>query len=104
MKLKLILQWITLAFQMALTLQIIGTTLPFLMISTNTGEVLNNTLAVLILDQIDNMGSVVFFNWLRTNYNILTTAQHNFMQVKSNRVFESILIWVYLAVIIQHSY
>ena len=38
-------------------------------LSSNCIEVLSNTLSALVLDQIDNMGSLILFNWVRTNYN-----------------------------------
>ena len=40
-----------------------------MLLASNVIELLNNTLSVLILDQIDNMGALFLFNIMRTNYN-----------------------------------
>lgn len=55
----------------------------FILLASNTIELLNNVLSVLVLDTIDNMGALVAFNALRTNFNELTT-QDNFMLAKSS--------------------
>ena len=52
----------------------------FILLASNTIELLNNVLSVLVLDQIDNMGALLMFNVIRTNFNELTTKD-NFMIV-----------------------
>lgn len=52
---------------------IVEAALILILLASNTIELLNNTLSVLILDQIDNMGALLLFNWIRTNYNDLST-------------------------------
>lgn len=58
--------------------------------SANAIELLGNALSALVLDQLDNMGSLILFNWVKSSYNRLASAP-NFMVVKTNRSIESIL-------------
>ena len=68
----------------------------FILLASNTIELLNNVLSVLVLDQIDNMGALLLFNFLRTNYNDLTT-QDNFMTIMSSNSIENFIgapVWI----------
>lgn len=71
----------------------------FILLASNTIELLNNVLSVLVLDTIDNMGALVAFNALRTNFNELTT-QDNFMLAKSSQGIENFLFPVYFISIV----
>lgn len=66
-----------------------------ILLASNTIEVLNNTLSVLILDEIDNMGALLLYNWIRTNFNKLAT-QDNYMSIKTCYGIEKFLYPSYL--------
>lgn len=69
-------------------------------------EILGNTLSALVIDQIDNMGSLVLFNWARTNYNMVTSSP-DFMIAKSSRANENCQIVIYfimLAIVVIQYY
>ena len=68
------------------------------MLSTNSVELLNNTLTALVLDQLDNMGSLLFINWVRINFNQMTT-QSSFMILRSAHTIENYLFSIYLFII-----
>ena len=70
--------------------------------ASNAIDLLNNTLTALVVDQIDNMISLLFLNWLRSNYNAMSSAS-NFMIVKSSRSIESHLVFVYVIAIMYSS-
>ena len=71
----------------------------FVFSASNSIEVLNNTMSTLVLDQIDNMDSVIIFNWLPSNYNLLTVSSE-FMQMSSNKVFDNLFISIYVYVFV----
>ena len=84
-----------LALQMNILIFIMVPSFGFLTISSNINQSINNALSVLVLAQIDNMGSLILFNWLKSNYNKLTTSA-NFMQIKTSTALESIQVSIYL--------
>ena len=49
---------------------------------SNPLEVLNNSLGLLVLIELENLAAIVIFNYMQSNYNILT-ENANFMRVKS---------------------
>ena len=67
-------------------------------LSTNSVELLNNTLTALVLDQLDNMGSLLFINWVRINFNQMTT-QSSFMIIRSAHSIENFLFTIYLIIL-----
>ena len=67
-----------LALQMNILIFMMIPSFGFLTISSNIKESLNNVISMLVLAQIDNMGSLILINWLKSNYNKLTTSA-NFM-------------------------
>ena len=69
MRFLIVLQCIMIAFVNMMLTSVIALSIT----STTSVEFLNNVLAALILDQIDNMGSLILVNWLRSSYNELTT-------------------------------
>ena len=62
--------------------------------SATPADILNNTLSGLILDQLDNMWGILLFNWLRSNYNMVSNSP-NFMIVKSSPKIETVITPIY---------
>ena len=54
---------------------------------SNPLEVLNNSLGLLVLIELENLAAIVIFNYMQSNYNILT-ENANFMRVKSSSKIE----------------
>lgn len=73
--------------QAVITLEILTASIANIIISTNTIDIINNTLSVIVIDQLDNLASLAYFHWLRTFYNILVT-QADFLELKSTPPIE----------------
>ena len=86
-QIKLIVLWLFQGIQWSLDIMIIWAAFDHLTLSTDGIEMLNNTLSVLVLQQIDNMTSAVYLNWVRTNYQIFSMS-NDFMQIESNMAIE----------------
>ena len=52
-------------------------------------------LSVLLIDQLDNIGTMVFASWMRVNHNKLVRRK-DFMVISSNEQIESTLVYIYL--------
>lgn len=63
--------------------------------SKNCIELLGNGLAAFILNDLDNMGSIIVMNWVKSNYYKLTTRD-DYMVIKSCPKIESYLISIYI--------
>ena len=72
-KVKIVILCFLLSVRIMLLAIVVEAALILILLASNPIELLNNTLSVLILDQIDNMGALLLFNWIRTNFNDLTT-------------------------------
>ena len=79
-KIKIVLLCFFLSVRLMLMAIIVESAIIFILLASTTIELLGNVLSVLILDQVDNMGGILMFNLLRTNFNELT-MQSNFMTV-----------------------
>lgn len=55
-------------------------------ISAHVIDLLNNGLSALVLDQLDNMAALLLYNWLKTNYNSLTTKPEYMIAKSSSQV------------------
>ena len=95
----MVVLFLILTVQMIIAYYILNSTIYRIMQSTNLGDIVNNILSALVLDQFDNMASLVLFNWLRASFNKLTLTR-NFMQVKSTALFENLQIVVYPVLIL----
>lgn len=95
---KIVFLCFLLSVRIMLLCIIIEAALILILLASNTIELLNNTLSVLILDQIDNMGALLLFNYMRTNHNVVTT-QDNFMQIRSSPSIEMFLYPAYALVL-----
>ena len=98
-KFYLILQIVFLCTSIMLIISVLTTFVLFILFSSNAVEFLNNTLTVLIIDQLDNMCSQLFINWLNTNFNSMT-RQDSFMIFKSSHSIENYLFSTYIAMFI----
>ena len=95
-KVKIVFLAFLLGCRLMLLIFIVEAAMIFILLASNTIELLNNVLSVLVLDQIDNMGALLLFNFLRTNYNDLTT-QDNFMTIMSSNSIENFIgapVWI----------
>ena len=93
---KLFILFDLLSIQFMMAVSIIVSVVFLINQSASIIELLNNSLSALVLDQLDNMGSIALFSWVRQRYNYMTRTSE-FMIVKSNPVIENItvigLIW-----------
>ena len=71
---------------MTISFKIVQPSIYMMAQSQDANEIISNMLAALVLDQVDNMGSLILFNWIRANYNELT-VKSNFMFIKSSALF-----------------
>lgn len=97
-KVKIVTLCFFLSIRIILLAIIIEAALILVLLATNTIEILGNSLSVMVLDDIDNIGALLLFNWIRTNFNKLST-QDNFMRIMSSPGIEMFLYSAYLIAI-----
>ena len=87
---KLLLSMLLLCINIAIKINVVSESFDFMTMSTDSIELINNSLSVLVLIDIDQMLSIFYSNWI-TNYFNQVTLLSNFMLVKSTAKIETTL-------------
>ena len=89
-KVKLLIIMLLLSINMTIGILVVLQSAEFMIISTDSIEIVNNSLSAFVLIDIDQMLSVFYSNWTTTYFNQVTFAS-NFMQAKSTARIETTL-------------
>ena len=89
-KMKLLISISLLCINATIGMMIVSTSFDLMVMSTNSIDLINDSLSVLVLIDIDQMLSILYSNWITTYYNKLIQLS-NFMQAKSTAKIETTL-------------
>ena len=87
--------WLLLNYQVVFGYFVIIPVVFLMNTSPNAIELVIAPIHALVLDELDNMGSLVLFNWLNTTHNKMANG-HSFMHIQTSMAFETAQIPFYL--------